>query len=135
MGAANCVLGLNVVAGERVWDVQSKFRVRMGPLNALHFTHFLPDRTPTKARKAFFLLSHLVRLYAGPEFDFEVQLVLLAKDVPECQLVDSGGIGPRLGWNTWIRTMEMPHNAEEAVFSSEELVWLGAAPPVRDPDE
>jgi type VI secretion system protein ImpH len=135
MGGANCCLGLNVVAGERVWDVQSKFRVRMGPLNFLHFTHFLPDRTPTRARKAFFLLSHLVRLYAGPEFDFEVQLILRAQDVPECQLVDTGGIGPRLGWNTWVRTAEMSHDAEEAVFAGDELVWIGQPPPVRDPDE
>lgn len=135
MGGLNCTLGLNVVAGERVWDVQSKFRVRVGPLGFADFTAFLPDRSPGPARKAFFLLSHLVRLYAGPEFDFEVQLILRASDVPMCELVDRGGIGPRLGWNTWVRTMEMPHDAEEAVFAGDELLWLGAAPPVRNPDE
>jgi type VI secretion system protein ImpH len=131
MGSLNCALGTNVVAGERVWDVQSKFRVRLGPLPFEEFTAFLPDRTPGPQRKAFFLLSHLVRLYAGPEFDFEVQLVLRAQEVPECHLSD-GGIGPRLGWNTWVRSLDMADDAEEAVFAGEELVWLGAPPPVRD---
>ena len=54
MGPPTAPWALNVVAGERVWDVQSKFRVRMGPLNALHFTHFLPDRTPSKAAQGIF---------------------------------------------------------------------------------
>jgi type VI secretion system protein ImpH len=134
LGAANCGLGSNTVAGERVWDVQSKFRVRMGPLYFDEFTAFLPDRSLSKERKAFFLLSHLVRLYAGPEFDFEVQVVLRAADVPECQLSD-GGIGPRLGWNTWVRSLEMTRDAEEAIFAGEEVTWLGPPPPVRDLDQ
>src|SRR5205823_13853319 len=46
LGAANNHLGLNVVAGERVWDVQSKFRVRLGPLSPEDFTAFLPDLSP-----------------------------------------------------------------------------------------
>lgn len=120
----NNQLGVSVVAGERVWDVQSKFRVRLGPLDFAQFLEFLPDRAPVRERKAFFLMSHLVRLYVGPEFDFEVQLVLNAEDVPECQLTETGIIGPRLGWNTWIRSLPFPHDAEEAVFVGEELVFI-----------
>jgi type VI secretion system protein ImpH len=128
-GVCNNQLGVSVVAGERVWDVQSKFRVRLGPLRFASFTSFMPDRAPIEVRKAFFLLSHLVRLYAGPEFDFEVQLVLQANDVPECELSDEG-IGPRLGWNTWVRSLEFPHDAEEAVFLGEEIVWVDRTPPL-----
>lgn len=126
---SNNQLGLNVVAGERVWDVQSKFRVRVGPLAWREFSEFLPDLSSSPARKAFFLLGHLIRLYVGPEFDFEVQLVLEARDVPQCRLADGDGIGARLGWNTWIRALPYPHDAEEAVFGGEDRVWVNGGPP------
>ncbi len=118
------VLGVNLVAGERVWEVQSKFRVRLGPLRYGQFLSFLPDRAPEPQRKAFFLLVHLVRLYVGPEFDFDVQLILRKEDVPACQLDGGDALGPRLGWNTWVRSQASTHDAEEAVFDGEEVVWL-----------
>jgi type VI secretion system protein ImpH len=101
-----CTLGRDAVAGERVWDVVSCFRLRIGPLRLERYLELLPDRDPHEwRRKTFFLLCQLVRLYVGPEFDFEVQLVLAGPDVPECALatVDAGGLGARLGWNTWLK--------------------------------
>jgi type VI secretion system protein ImpH len=132
MGGAggNNELGLNVVAGDRVWDVQHKVRVRLGPLSYADFQTLLPDRTPVAQRKVFFLLCHLVRFYVGVELDFDVQLVLRAADVPECQLTEGGAVGPRLGWNTWVRSLEFDHDAEDAVFDGEELVFLTPRPPV-----
>jgi type VI secretion system protein ImpH len=119
-------LGHDCVAGERVWDVQSKVRVRLGPLGYADFIAFLPDRSPTPGRKAFFLLVHLVRLYVGPALDFDVQLVLKADEVPPCRLdAEAAGPGPRLGWNTWLAG---PFTADvgDAVFEGEEVVWLDA---------
>jgi type VI secretion system protein ImpH len=120
-------LGVSTVAGERVWDVQSKVRVRLGPLAYPDYESFLPDRAPVKERKGFFLLSHLVRLYVGLDMDFDVQLVLRAADVPACCLAANGGLGPRLGWNTWVHSGSMPRDAEDAVFEGAEVVWLGGA--------
>lgn len=120
---SNNQMGINLVAGERVWDVQSKFRVRLGPLRYAQFTEFLPDRSPSPRRKALFLLSHLIRLYVGPELDFDVQLVLKANEVPETQLADGDGGGPRLGWNTWIRSQPAGRDAEDVVLEAEELRW------------
>ena len=97
-------LGIDSVAGDRVWDVQAKFRVILGPLTLPQFEEYLPDRTAIAVRKALFLLAQLTRLYCGPELDFEVQLVLRAEDVPACQLVDDG-FGARLGWNTWLASL------------------------------
>jgi type VI secretion system protein ImpH len=127
MGGAdgNNQLGVNLVAGERVWDVQSKVRVRMGPLHYAQFTRFLPDFSPVRERKAFFLLVHFVRLYVGPEFDFDIQLVLRKEDVPECELTVSGGVDPQLGWNTWIRSEPMQEDADQAVFEVDEAVFEG----------
>jgi type VI secretion system protein ImpH len=126
MGAirGNNGLGLDIVAGERVWEVQGKFRVRLGPLRYADFVQFIPDRKLIPQRKAFFLLVHLVRLYAGPEFDFDVQLVLRKEDVPACQLTDKDGLGPRLGWNTWVRGQPAARDADDAAFAGEEIVFL-----------
>ncbi len=124
LGTANSELGTNMVAGERVWDVQNKIRIRLGPLTYQEFNQFLPDREPVARRKALFLLSHLVRLYVGIEFDFDVQLVLRKEDVPACQLADGEGGGPQLGRNTWVTAQEFTHDAEDAVFDGAEVVFL-----------
>ena len=115
---ANAVLGLNAVAGEQIWDVNSKFRLRLGPLRYSQFVDFLPDPTPIPERKGVFLLSQLTRLYVGPEFDFEVRLVLFKYEVPDCVLqeVDEGELGIRLGWNTWLTSDDMPDEVDDVMF-------------------
>ncbi len=107
----NVQLGVNVIAGERFWDMQGRFRVRLGPLNYEQFRDFLPSGT------AFRPLAHLSRLYAGEQFDIDVQAVLLAAEVPWCTLGGSADEGARLGWNTWIRNRDLTHDAYDAVFA------------------
>jgi type VI secretion system protein ImpH len=130
---ANNQLGVNLVVGERVWDVQGKIRLRLGPLDYAQFNEFLPDRAAVPARKAFFLLCHLVRLYVGPELDFDVQLVLKAEDVPACRLDAGAEAGARLGWNTWIHSQPLADDADDAVFEGEEVVRLNGYPALAVP--
>lgn len=117
-------LGQNLVVGQRVWDVQGKIRVRLGPLSYRQFIAFFPDRSLSSERKAFFLLSHLVRRYVGVELDFDVQLVLQADEVPEARLDNNPQTGPRLGWNTWLRSEPFGVDAEHAVLAGDEVRWL-----------
>jgi type VI secretion system protein ImpH len=117
-------LGFSAMAGERVWDVRSKIRIRLGPLPYKTFLSLIPDTTTIPERKAFFILSHLVRLYVGPELDFEVQLILRAPDVPNAELSDGEELGPRLGWNTWVRSLPMDRDAEDAVFQGDDRFVL-----------
>jgi type VI secretion system protein ImpH len=112
-------LGVNAIVGERVWDVQSKFRVVLGPLRYTQFTDLLPDRTPGPARKTLFLVSQLVQTFVGCEFEFDVQLLLAADQVPQAELSDTGGIGPRLGWNVWVVSHTPPAPVGDAVFDGE----------------
>jgi type VI secretion system protein ImpH len=116
-------LGVDAVAGSKVWDVQGRFRLRIGPLTYHEFEDFLPDRGPTSLRKTLFLLSHLTRMFVGPEFDFDVQLVLRALDVPRCRMTPEG-FGPRLGWNTWLISDAAAKDADDAVFEGETLVFV-----------
>jgi type VI secretion system protein ImpH len=121
----NNAMGVNALIGDRVWDVQSKIRVRLGPLTYAQFVEFLPDRAPAPQRKALFLLAHLVRLYVGPEIDIEVQLILRAGEVPVCRMgKGQAPIGSRIGWNSWSRSRPMRVDAGQPVFQVRERVFL-----------
>ena len=106
----NTQLGTNVVIGERVWNIESKFRIRLGPLNYRDFRRFLPSADRLCS------LSHLTRNYVGPQFDFDVQLILKAREVPCCRLGGDGTDPSRLGWNTWVRSGEFEHDVDDAIF-------------------
>jgi len=123
----NNELGVSTVVGERVWDMQSKFRLRLGPLGYDQFLDFLPDRNPDLGRKTFFLLVHLVRLYVEPTLDFDVRLILKAEEVPECRLTGDGTFGARLGWNTWLLTQSLTDDADDVVLEGEEVLCIDRA--------
>ncbi len=112
------LLGMTTVAGSRVWDVQTRFRLRVGPLDYHAFEECLPDPDPVRLRKTFFLIVQLTRLFAGMELDFDIQLVLQAKDVPEIRLEQGLGMGPRLGWNTWLISEKPQADVHDAVFEA-----------------
>lgn len=106
----NMRLGHDTVVGERVWDAQGKFRVRVGPLVYRQFHDFLPSGS------AYRPLEHLTRLYAGAQYDFDVQLVLVAAEVPPCQLSADNERCVRLGWDSWLASRPTAHDASDAVF-------------------
>jgi type VI secretion system protein ImpH len=91
-------LSTSLVVGSRVWDVQSKFRVEIGPLDFAAFSDCLPDGSAHRA------LADLTRLYAGSELEFDFELQLKAEEVPKCRPGLGGPTRPRLGWTTWLCT-------------------------------
>ncbi len=110
-GGLNLSLGDNAVAGSRVWDVQSRVRVRLGPLSRSQFSALLPGSPGLRC------ISEMIRLYIGVNLDFDVQLILQRKDVPLCRLNPDEGSRPQLGWNTWIgANSELTLPACDAVF-------------------
>ena len=64
-------------------------------------------------------MTQLIRLYVGPEFDFDIQLVLRRQDVPSVQLGSAADPPSQLGWNTWVRSGAATADADDAVFSIE----------------
>lgn len=106
----NTELGTTAIVGERVWDTQSKFRIRVGSLTYSQFRMFLPSGS------AHLPLAHLARLYAGLELDMDVQLILKSHEVPSCRLGAGSLGGTQLGWDTWIRCAEFPSDRSDPVF-------------------
>jgi len=111
LGAANSELGLNAIVGFRILDFQSKFRLRLGPLSYEQFLDFLPNGT------AFPPATKLIRFLAGIEFDFDLQLVLKAIEVPACQLRTQGLGGPLLGWTTWLKSLPLKLDDPQLVLA------------------
>jgi len=109
-------LGVNLVIGERVWDVQSKFRVRIGPLTWRQFRSLMPNGPALRP------LFQMTRLYAGPTLDFDVQPILRPEEVPVCRLTGELDEGPYLGWNTWMPRTTIPlTSVDDAVFQLETI--------------
>lgn len=103
---ANCALGQSFILGSRIWDVQGKFRLGLGPLTRAEFDRFLPGQSDLTS------LAQLARLYAGIQFDFDVQLELLAAEVPACGLSGSA----RLGQNSWLLSRPSSGNRADTIL-------------------
>ncbi|MCS4292971.1 type VI secretion system protein ImpH [Comamonas sp. BIGb0152] len=85
-------LGVNAIAGARIEDVQSRFRLTLGAMPLSLYERFLPTECNNLR------LRDWVRNYLGVEMDWEVELQLMADEVPRSAL----GGGTRLGWTTWL---------------------------------
>ena len=103
------MLGQDTVVGERVRDVQSRFRIVMGPMDLDRFGDFLPGR-PSLER-----LRDWVRNYVGFEFDWDVQLVLSRDEVPGILLGREG----QLGWTTWLGARRAATDADDLTLAPE----------------
>lgn len=108
-------LGEDAVIGSRVWDRQSKFRIRLGPMRYATFHRFLP-RDDAGEAGWLAVLQSFARSYAGLERDFDVQLVLAAAEVPALRLSQGATTDPRLGWNTWLGNRAHSRDRDEARF-------------------
>jgi type VI secretion system protein ImpH len=97
------LLGRSANAGARVWDRQYKFVLHLGPLNLRRYLAFLPGGN------AFAALVAWVRLLAGPDLRWDLQLELADSDRPPLRLASRRATGddpaaapPRLGLTTWL---------------------------------
>lgn len=107
LGGRNSSVGEGLI-GDRVWDVQSSCRLRLGPLDLARFGDFLPGgaaHTP---------LARLVRFLVGLALEVELQLVLRRDEVPALRL---GSGGARLGWTTWLTSRPLTHDPDDVVLA------------------
>ncbi len=101
------LLGLGAVAGDEIWDQQSRIRLRIGPLSAVRYQEFLPTGVAWPALRA------ITKMFCGNDLEVEVQLVLRREEVPACELGNAEEDGPELGWQTWLKSK--PDFAKDAV--------------------
>ena len=112
LGSANSDLGRNTIAGSRVWDNQSKFRLRFGPLTLKEFMRFLPSGS------AFKPAVELARFLTGIHYDFDIQLVLRSEEVPKLIATSRARRRPMLGWTSWLKTRPFTEDDSQVVLST-----------------
>jgi type VI secretion system protein ImpH len=110
VGTANSALGLTTIAGARVWEQQSKFRFRLGPLPFKKFQSFLPNGTASKP------FDSIVRFMVGLEMDYDAQLILKKTEVPACILTTRAVRRPMLGWSSWLKTKPFERDDEQVIL-------------------
>ena len=104
-------LGVGAFLGDRVWDQQSRFRIRLEALSMAQFKNFLPESNGIAE------LRELARFLVGPQMAYDVQLYLRASEVPKLILTDEGFEAPQLGWTSWLKIEEFRADAGDAVFA------------------
>jgi type VI secretion system protein ImpH len=96
LGARNASLGVNTLAGERVWQRNLRVSIHIGPLTHARYMAFLPQGELSIA------LAKLLTLATGAQFEYEIRPILRAPDVRPV------GLGPhntgRLGYDTFMLT-------------------------------
>ncbi|MFP7674522.1 type VI secretion system baseplate subunit TssG [Marivita sp. S0852] len=105
-------------AGSRVPDRSGQVRLVVGPVRYPDFLS-LEEGQPRLDR-----LRRLMRFYVGPVLDFDIQIILDKRDVPETQMGGDGPL-PRLGWNAWARIAPAARDSDDAI--------VGSAPTTRSP--
>jgi len=108
----NGYLGLDTIIGERVWQRQDKFQIRLGPLSLERYESFLPGG------KSFKALVAAVRNYVGLELLWEVNLILKKEEKPATCLGKSGA----LGWTSWLETKEQTGDVEDLLLQVQNYV-------------
>ncbi|HEX8962752.1 MAG TPA: type VI secretion system baseplate subunit TssG [Rhodocyclaceae bacterium] len=93
LGRANCRLGVDSVAGSRVWDAQARVRLVVGPLDYARFRRLLPDGDGHAG------LAAMVRYLLDRRFDAELRLLVRTDTLPAAALAGQ----PRLGHTTWVQ--------------------------------
>lgn len=89
LGAVNCRLGDDCLAGDRILSRTTAFRVVVGPVGADVFRRFLPGGDGMAA------VAALVAEWNGDLLDWDVEVRLAPDAMPPASL----GAGARLGWD------------------------------------
>jgi type VI secretion system protein ImpH len=104
-------LGIDAVAGERSFQRQHRFRIRLGPLSFADFKRFLPG-SGSLGR-----LEQAVRLAVGDALEWDLQLVLRHDEVPGTSLDGR----TRLGLTSWFGWPARRRDADDLVLAIDRL--------------
>ena len=112
-------LGTGAICGSRILEIQSHFRLRIGPLDSPTLAQFLPtvSRGGTAIPSSLLLtVRDITRAYVRNGIDFDIQLVVRGEALP-APVLDRET--PVLGQSLWLFGKKPVHSVDELVFYSE----------------
>lgn len=107
LGRQMAALGEDACCGARIWDRQSRLRLRFGPLRSRAYQALLPGGSAARA------LAELLRYWCGLSTEFEICLVLHCNDVQPARLDGQSG---QLGRDTVMCSRKPRRHIEEARY-------------------
>ncbi len=113
LGRSQARLGHDTPLGPRVWQRDLRARVSIGPMTRAQHKRFLPGGAAALA------LRELLTLVSGVSLEYEVCLRLRASEVLPTTLTGAPqdwGVGPRLGWDTFLLTQPVVDDREEPAY-------------------
>lgn len=112
------LLGRSALLGSRVFSIQHKFRLTLGPLTRPMFRRLAPGG------RSLPRLVAMVRNYIGDELAWDVRLMPQGEAVQPLQLGTS-----QLAWNTWlVSDPNRPTRWEDLIFDPQEAGRAAADP-------
>lgn len=105
-------LGVDAAIGYLYWDIQSRIRIVIGPVDWATFQTLMPGGERLEQ------LNRLVRTYLDGEVNFSVNVVLRPDAIASMRLGQAGPDGgPRLGWNGWLPVSQLRRDpVRDAIF-------------------
>ncbi len=94
LGGQACELGVSLLAGSRVWDRQTKLRLRLGSMDARRYDALQPGGHAAAALRA------VLQFALGHNLAVDVCLVLEKDAVPPASMTPDNPL--RLGGNCWL---------------------------------
>jgi len=104
-------LGKTTFLGKRVPNSQNRFRLQVGPLNEAQFADFLPNGTALKPMRT------LIEMYVGHEYDFDIQLILDRRRIPELRLGQT-----RLSWDSWLNAAARTQDLKDVILTKQNKI-------------
>lgn len=92
LGRNGSALGTDTVLGVRTYSIKDKFRISLKATSFEQYMAMLPNGQIARQ------IADLVFFYAGHRFEYDVELLLLARQAPSVQL----GVSGQLGWTSWV---------------------------------
>jgi type VI secretion system protein ImpH len=108
LGSKNSTLQKDALCGRSIRDASSFFRVNIGPMSWKHYMAFAPHSRNLE------LIEKLIAYLAGIEYEFDVCLIILGKEIPALGL-GSKKQSPILGRTVVLRSPLMPYEGNVVV--------------------
>ena len=101
------LMGKTCIIGKRIFDINQKFRLVIGPMSLDLYQKLVPGE------KGFSHLKSWVDNYVGMSFDWDLQLILKAEEIPDFKTDKQ----IRLGYTSWFKKRKDQEDADNLILS------------------
>jgi type VI secretion system protein ImpH len=115
MGSANSTLGKDALCGGRICDATSFFTVEIGPLSWKKYLSFQPRSNNLK------MVRKLISFIVGVEYEFDIHLILIGREIPSLPLGGGKKGSPVLGRTVMVKRPDKVYQKNVVVIESMEM--------------